>query len=975
MPVQQKGLLCQWVQPLVLQDQDDVELLNTAVGATRVPMIGRTLGRYRIVERIGEGGMGEVFLAEDLKLKRRIALKLVRPEHRQSEEARRRLIQEAQTVADLNHPHICTVHDIGEAEGETYIAMEFVEGRPLKDSIAAGRVPVETTIRYGIQIAEALSHAHARGVVHRDLKSSNVLVLPSGDVKVLDFGLAAHRPPDEERDPTSVATVGPDEVVGGTLPYMAPEVLCGAPGDRRADIWALGVLLYELVCARFPFRGTSSELRSSILRESPSPFPAAVPMALRGIILKCLQKDPTRRYHDASEVGAALETSLAAGPSRLFISSSRYLRPRQLIGAAIVLVAVAATGVVWKVVWPREPLATKPTRLLIGDFENTTGDPIYDQTVREALAISLEQSRHFSVVPRSRIYEVLKRMKRLGVVKIDEKIGSEICARENVPVFLSGGIQMSGERVQIALRAVDAHNGNVRLVESVSFERKEELFEQVNALGRRVLKGLGEGISGGWSGPQPFEKVTTQSLRALQLYSKGKDHLLAGELITAIRLLEGATNIDPDFAMGYLWLGKAHEARGEATLSFENFAKAYSLRAPLTEGERLHIEGAYFGSRQMYEQQVERFQVLAGLFPDDVEVRILLASAHSALEDLEPAIAELREVLRLDPKNARARGSMILDLAQVGRYEEAIGVHREAVKRGLHSPHFLWGLGLAYFGKGSLEKARESFTRLESAGGGFPPFGSVNLARIAIYQGRLEEANGLLRTGLLQDQVSNLAGWEIVRRHMLARIHWFRGQGNMARSELEKILESGELSDRDYLESGTLFASMGEAEAARGTLDRLRDSGEGRSGRHYQQCLHQLEGEILLAEHRFEAARISFARAAALQPSFMSHLGRARANYALGDREAAISELKEVLRQRSEVLVSLFPAIWPLVHLELAELYRNGGNPNAADRHCEAFRDIWQRADLMSVIDARNCKWEGRVDWLSRPILGAQSGS
>lgn len=272
-------------------------------------MIGRTLGHYRIVEKIGAGGMGEVYRAQDERLGRDIALKLLPVSALTDAAARARLLNEARTASALNHPHICTIYEVGEADGQSYIAMEFVEGRAVSALLTADGLPVETIIRYATQIADALAHAHERGVIHRDLKSSNVVITPEGRAKVLDFGLAKRTLPDELTMATqSYATLTETGGISGTLYYLAPEVLRGEPADARSDLWALGVVLYEMATGQLPFKGeTGFELTSAVLRDPPPPLPARLPAGLRGVIQRCLVKEPAQRYQRASEVRAALE--------------------------------------------------------------------------------------------------------------------------------------------------------------------------------------------------------------------------------------------------------------------------------------------------------------------------------------------------------------------------------------------------------------------------------------------------------------------------------------------------------------------------------------------------------------------------------------------------------------------------------------------------------------------------------------------
>jgi serine/threonine protein kinase/Tfp pilus assembly protein PilF len=324
-------------------------------------------GKYRVLGEIGRGGMGIVYKVEDTQLKRTAALKFLSPDSAAVPSREKRFVREAQTASALNHPNICTIYEVGEAEGNSYIAMEYVEGRPLDRVIPAGGLPQEDVLRFGCQIVEALAHAHESGVIHRDLKSANVVITPSGRAKVLDFGLAKRLVTDELGEVMrSQLSLTEEGVIAGTLPYLAPETLQGDPADARSDIWALGVVLYEMAAGKRPFEGrTGFELTSSILRDPPAPVPPRTPAGLRAVIRKCLEKDLEKRFQAVSEARAALEADVCARPPRAPGPSSRTRSRRGLW--ILAAVALAASGaLVFKLI-PRggeKPEAAKDLAVL-----------------------------------------------------------------------------------------------------------------------------------------------------------------------------------------------------------------------------------------------------------------------------------------------------------------------------------------------------------------------------------------------------------------------------------------------------------------------------------------------------------------------------------------------------------------------------------------------------------------------------------
>jgi serine/threonine protein kinase len=308
-------------------------------------MIGSRLAHYLITKKLGEGGMGVVYQARDERLEREVALKILPPDLLSDRKARSRLLREAQLASTLNHPNICTIHGLEEAGGQDFIVMEFVKGRELRAITPAGGLPAAQVARYGAQIAGALAHAHGHGVVHRDLKSSNVMITADDRVKVLDFGLAKRQEEEENRQVTrsNLSLTGREDVLG--TPYaMAPEVLKGNPPDIRSDIWGLGIVLYEMAAGAQPFAGrTGIEVSAAILREPPLPLPQSLSAGIRGVILRCLEKEPGRRYQSAGEVQAALEaaqstTAIAIRPQRFSKGKIAY------IAAAVLAIAVGVTS-------------------------------------------------------------------------------------------------------------------------------------------------------------------------------------------------------------------------------------------------------------------------------------------------------------------------------------------------------------------------------------------------------------------------------------------------------------------------------------------------------------------------------------------------------------------------------------------------------------------------------------------------------
>ena len=450
-------------------------------------MIGETLGRYRIVDTIGSGGMGVVYRAHDPTLDRDVALKLLHAQALDSESSRSRFLREARALSQLNHPHICTIYEIGEADGRTFIAMEYVRGRPLSSVIPADGLAIETMVRYGAQIANAIGHAHEHGIVHRDLKSSNVAITPESAVKVLDFGLAKHIEGNREGvvqtqtgSERSTLKAGMTEpgVVMGTPGYMAPEVLVGQPADARADIWALGVILHEMATGSLPFSGpTPMEFAAAILKEPPAPLPARVSPMLRGIVQRCLAKDPGQRYQAAGEVRAALEAA-ASEPVFVVRSSRPAVRRVAFVVAGVLAAALVAAVAVNKIGWQSNPTAAPIRSVAVLPLENLSGDPeqeYFADGMTEQLTADLSSIAMLRVISRTSVMQYKKARKALPVI-----------ARElNVDGVIEGSVVRAGDKVRITTRLIRA--GTEETLWARSYERD---LRDVLALQSEVAKSV-----------------------------------------------------------------------------------------------------------------------------------------------------------------------------------------------------------------------------------------------------------------------------------------------------------------------------------------------------------------------------------------------------------------------------------------------------------------------------------------------------
>ena len=516
------------------------------------PLIGQTLSHYRIVEKLGGGGMGVVYKAEDTRLHRPVALKFVSEELSRDPEALSRFAREAQTASALNHPNICTIYDIGEQDQRSFIVMEYLDGTTLQDRLAAGALSLNTLLDVGIQIADALDAAHSAGIIHRDIKPANIFIGPRDRVKVLDFGLAKMRASTTpQADVTTIAGTR-QGVVMGTAAYMAPEQARGEAVDHRADIWSVGLVLYEMVKGTRPPQAVR-------LRVEASP-------ELERIISKCLETERELRYQHAADLRTDLERlrrgqgATVAAPAALGRRRARWLS----IGAAAVVVTAAVAGVIYS--RRPAPLTDKDT-IVLGEFANRTGDAVFDDTLRQGLAVQLQQSPFLSLVSDDRIGRTLAMMQQSPDARLTPEIAQAVCVRTTSAAVLDGSIASLGSQYILALRAKNCSTGDIVADEQAQVARKEDVLGSLSQMATQVRQKLGESVVTIEKYSRPLQEATTASLDAWKAFTAATQVFASSGGAPAVPLFERAIAIDPDFAIAHARLGFYYSNEGESAMS------------------------------------------------------------------------------------------------------------------------------------------------------------------------------------------------------------------------------------------------------------------------------------------------------------------------------------------------------------------------------------------------------------------------
>jgi len=979
-------------------------------------MIGKTISHYRILEKLGEGGMGVVYRAEDTKLRRIVALKFLSPQALGTDDERTRFIHEAQAAASLSHPNICTIHEIDEAEGQTFIAMEYVEGATLREKVSSGPLKLDEAISIASQSGEALHKAHEKGIVHRDVKSGNIMITSDGQVKIMDFGLA--KLAGESKLTKTGTTVG-------TVAYMSPEQARGEGTDGRTDIWSLGVVLYEMLTGQLPFKRDYEQATVySILNEEPEPVTgvrAGVPMELERIVGKALDKDVETRYQSAAEMVADLKRAKRGSDSAVATASHvpteakvtpaqperstaaqtarrgnlrKYLVPALIVAIVVFLILFFKP---WRFeLRPSQDAVAEENSLAIMYFDNLAepDDPRkLGEIVTNLLITDLSESRYVQVVSSQRLYDILKSLGREGAKVIDREVASNVAQKAQARWMLLGSILQTEPRLVITAQIVDVTSGKAVASQRIGGEPGEDVFSIVDKLTVQVKQDLSLPVEAETEADRRVADVTTHSAEAYRYYLEGKDYFYKYLPVDATRSFERAVELDSTFAMAYYGLSLSRSVRQR---QIEAINKAIEYVDRVSDKERRFILARRAALTLDIQEAVRQLEGIIERYPGEKEAYFRLARVYQLVPNVEKSLAMLLKVIELDPLFKEAYNVLAYGYNFKGEFDKSIWAINKYIELAPDEPNPYDSRGDLYAFNGRLEEAIASYKKALDVDSDFMAsaeklgnmylfsqryaeaeslyqamashsdkytrgLGRMALANILLHQGRFQQALRMLDIGIETDRIELGEGPSMAEKLWVrAQIYEYLGDLVSAIAEAEKARDILRRTDPNYsnilLPIGYvpyLYAKKGDFARADVLLEEMK--------RHFVESdsaavvwYKAMQGRVAFVKGDFRTAATLMEESTQIWPFFSTQISLARCYLSLQRLGDAVAMFEKALTNYDYTRAfKLTDAV--TTHYWLGMAYEESGWNDKAVRQYETFLNIWKDAapGIAAIEDAR----------------------
>jgi len=911
-------------------------------------------GRYQIIEVIGIGGMGTVFKAFDKKLNEEVALKLIKPHVASDKKTLERFNNELKFARKISHKNVGRMYELMEDRGAYFITMEYVPGQDLRGLIKqTGQLTVGTAIIIAKQVCEGLAEAHRLGVIHRDLKPQNIMIDKEGNARIMDFGIARS---------LGKKGITREGIAVGTPEYMSPEQAEAKDVDQRADIYSLGVILYEMLTGQRPFEGDTA-LSIAMKHKSEAPrnpreLNPQIPDDLSQLVLKCLAKAGKDRYQSADQVFSELTEIEKGMPTtqkeivRKKPLTSREitvtLSTKKLFVPAFVIIVAAVIGLILWQPWNARKAVPFSERdwILITDFKNLTGDEIFDQSLNTALTVNIQQSKYVNVFPRSRVRQTLQRMGKEAADTMDEELGSEVAQREGIKALLSCSINQVENVYTLTASIIDPNTQVTLKTEACQADGKDKVLDALDDLASKIRKDLGESLKDIQEQSVALPKATTSSLEALKNYTES---LRAGTFKEAEALLLKAIEFDPDFAMAHAELGRRYLSLNRDPLKGqEHFDKALALLDRLTEKEKLWIEALvpdFLGNR---DNAIVKYRVYLTKYPDDLEGWFRLGYSNMMLRRYEYAINAFTKVLEINPKSSGSYINIATCYKAMKKFKQAIRNYLKAFEinpGSLFVPNINHEFGVTYVEMGEIQKARETFEKMIAEEGEPKARGLRSLALLDMFQGKLSEAIDHLNESILLDKTINTPLSEMRDRLYLASAYRAKG---MTDASHEQVRIAYEIREKIYIGSwwlqliGKILVRQGRLDQAENLLEEISDRMNEES-RDDRVNFNILKGEIELAKGNHAEAVELLEVAYNLREDNYILESVAYGYLRKGDMERAIEKYEHLVADPS--LGWEAQEYWIRAHAQLGRIYEEKGETRKALQYYQRFLDIWKDAD------------------------------